>query len=173
MCFSLWLCVGGVRLAAPEGAHGLGKGIAVSSCPSCCPCWFAWTLVIFCKAVLQAHLFATLLAGVGVDGTKLFSAAVSWTSRSLVYFGIVRGVTACPGVLLEHCVGVISGSQLDCLRAYRAYNRAGFPRAGLSARMFLVRAVFQAKSQVTAVALEREKVVLLTIGYTALLTQAE
>lgn len=90
-----------------------------------------------------------------------------------MYFGIVRGVTPCPGVLLEHCVGVISGSQLDCLRAYRAYNRAGFPRAGFGARMLLVCAVLQAESQVAAVTLEREKVVLLTIGYTAVLAQAE
>ena len=115
------------------------------------------------KAMIQADLNATLLAGVGIDGTQFISTALRGTFGPLMDFGVVSRIAVLPRVPLKHSIWVVSSGELHSFCTYWADDCARLSRSGLATRMRLVSTVRQTEDLAAAVTRERQKVYLLTL----------
>ncbi len=77
------------------------------------------------KAMFQADLNATLLAGVGVDGAQFFSTALRGTFGPLMDFRIVSRIAVLPRVPLKHSICVVRSGELHSFCTYWADDCAG------------------------------------------------
>ena len=125
------------------------------------------------KAMLQADLSATLLAGVGIDGAQLFSTALRGTFGPLMDFGVVGRIAVLPRVPLKHSIRVVRSGELHSFCTYWADDCARLSRSGLTTRMRLVSTVLQTEDLAAAITGERQKVYLLTIWDRTVRSQGE
>jgi len=125
------------------------------------------------KAMLQAHLQATLLAGVGVDGAQFFSTALCGTLGPLMDLGIVSRIAVLPRVPLKHSIRVVRSGKLHSFCTYRTDDCARLSRSGLATRMGLISTVLQTEDLAAAITGERQKVYLLTLWDRTVSSQGE
>ena len=125
------------------------------------------------KAMLQADLNTTLLAGVGVNSAQLFSTALRGTFGPLMDFGVVTRIAVLPRVPLKHSIRVVRSGELHSFCTYWADDCARLSRSGLATRMGLVSTVLQTEDLAAAVTRERQKVYLLTLWHRTVRSQGK
>ena len=124
------------------------------------------------KTVSQTDVQSTFLALKGIDISQALSASRGWTPFLVVHLGIVTRVACCPRMRFKRLMNILIACHLDRLGADGADDDACFLAASMWTSMSCVRAMCQAVHSRTAIALERQKVLLPTFRVRTMSTNA-